>query len=290
MQQLIEYEGKTIDDAIKNACEALSVPREKLNIEIISEGTSGFLGLRAKKAKIKAGLLTVDTALTGRYDSISETEEESLTLPLKEKSSLKLSENGRGLEIHYEEGQDNDILTEITPASSNETIPQGSYVTSEMGNQAKEFLEGVLARMSIPSMVTMEETPDKIILRIQGDGGGLLIGKRGKNLDALQYIVNKAINLSSKMKKMVTIDTEAYQERRENSLVALAQKLAEKAKSIQKPITLNHMNAHNRRIIHLTLEGDPGVTTKSRGEGEFRKIVIIPVKEGHQPRYNDEIK
>jgi len=161
-----------------------------------------------------------------------------------------------------------------------ETITKESHVPDgELGNQAKEFLEGVLTRMSLPSLVTMEETPEKIILRIQGDGGGLLIGKKGKNLDALQYIVNKAINLSGKVRKMVTIDTEAYRERRENSLVSLAQKLAEKAKRIQKPITLNHMHAHNRRVIHLTLKDHGGVTTKSRGEGEFRKIVIIPVKE-----------
>jgi spoIIIJ-associated protein len=90
--------------------------------------------------------------------------------------------------------------------------------------------------------------------------------------------VNKAINLSGKVKKMATIDTETYRERRETSLISLAQKLAEKAKRIQRPITLNHMNAHNRRIIHLTLKNDAEVTTKSRGEGEFRKIVIIPVK------------
>jgi len=269
MQQFTEYEGKTIDDAIRNACESLSVPREKLNIEIISEGTTGFLGLRAKKARIKAGLLTVDTVLTGKYDIISEIREE--LLPVK--------------------GQDEEILPEVSPALQNEMIPnKENCATGEIGSQAKEFLEGILAHMSIPYIVTMEETQEKIILRIQGDGGGLLIGKRGKNLDALQYIVNKVINLSGKMKKVVTIDTEAYQERRESSLIALAQKLAEKAKRIQKPITLNHMNAHNRRIIHLTLKDDAGVTTKSRGEGEFRKIVIMPIKEDSQTRYNDEIK
>ena len=263
MQQLTEYEGKTIDDAIKNACESLSVPREKLNIEIISEGKSGFLGLGAKKAKIKAGIFTVDTALNSEYvDDILRTREE----PAPQKEG------------------DDEILAADSPSLPNEAVkeeasPEKNYPADAMGDQAQEFLEGVLTRMSIPSIVTMEETPEKIILRIQGDGGGLLIGKRGKNLDALQYIVNKAVNFSGKTRKTVTIDTEAYQERRESSLVSLAQKLAEKAKRIKKPITLDHMNAHNRRIIHLTLKDDAGVTTKSRGEGEFRKVVIIPAKE-----------
>jgi spoIIIJ-associated protein len=259
-----------------------------LNIEIISEGTSGFLGLRAKKAKIKAGLLIMDNVLTGSYNIGGAKEEE--TLP-REKQEEKEEDHG----IMETAPVSASVSAEETPpaAKPEPVLPEENIfgedhtVSGKMGDQAKEFLEGILARMSIPCLVTLEETPDKIFLKIQGDGGGLLIGKRGKNLDALQYIVNKAVNLTGHMKKMVTIDTETYRERREVALVSLAQKLAEKAKRIQKPITLNHMNAHNRRVIHLTLKDDSGVTTKSRGEGEFRKIVIIPVRKDGQSRHND---
>ena len=134
--------------------------------------------------------------------------------------------------------------------------------------------------MNLDCPVTIEETPDTIILNIKGDGSGLLIGKRGQNLDAIQYIVNKSISKYADNRKMIVVDTEAYRKRREDSLLALAAKLAEKVKKSKKALTVGHMNAHDRRIIHLALQNDESLTTKSRGEGEFRKIVIMPVKKG----------
>ena len=159
-----------------------------------------------------------------------------------------------------------------------------SVVTEEsaetMATKAKRILEGILSRMSLDCPVTIEETPDTIILNIKGDGSGLLIGKRGQNLDAIQYIVNKAISKYADNRKMIVVDTEGYRKRREESLIALAANLAEKVKKSKKALTVGHMNAHDRRIIHLALQNDESLTTKSRGEGEFRKIVIMPVKKG----------
>lgn len=106
----------------------------------------------------------------------------------------------------------------------------------------------------------------------------MLIGRRGQNLDAIQYIVNKAACRSANGRKTIIIDTEAYRKRREESLVAMAHKLGEKVRKTKKAITVSHMNAHDRRIIHMTLQNDDSLTTKSRGEGEYRKIVIIPSK------------
>ena len=134
--------------------------------------------------------------------------------------------------------------------------------------------------MNLDCPVTIEETPDMINLNIKGDGSGLLIGKRGQNLDAIQYIVNKAISKYADNRKIIVVDTEEYRKRREDSLLALAAKLAEKVKKSKKALTVGHMNAHDRRIIHLALQNDESLTTKSRGEGEFRKIVIMPVKKG----------
>lgn len=248
MMHLKEYEGKTIDEAIDNACKTMNVPREKLKIEILSEGSSGFFGLGSKKARIKAALLSFETAtLSHGFEAIPDTQDEK-PAPV-EAPSVKI------------------IETKAVPAE----IPAGI-----LAEQAREILEGILKRMSLEAPVSVEETDNRIILNINGDGGGLLIGKRGKNLDALQYIVSKAINRQSETRKMVIIDTETYRKRREESLVAMAKELGEKARRTQKPITVSHMNAHNRRIIHMALQNEEGLTTKSRGEGEFRKIVILP--------------
>jgi spoIIIJ-associated protein len=132
--------------------------------------------------------------------------------------------------------------------------------------------------MGIAAPVSVEETEESILLNIKGDGGGLIIGRRGQNLDAIQYVVNKAANRSRDGRKIIIIDTEAYRKRREESLVTLAEKLGEKVKKTKKAVTISHMNPHDRRIIHVALQNDASLTTKSRGEGEYRKIVIIPAK------------
>jgi spoIIIJ-associated protein len=241
----LEVEGKTIDEAIEKACSEFGVPREKLNIEIISDGASGFLGLGSKKAKIRASIMSID-----------------MTIDAPPEQSRKAVQKKPPVSLDFTQS----VVTE----ESAETT----------ATKAKRILEGILSRMSLDCPVTIEETPDTIILNIKGDGSGLLIGKRGQNLDAIQYIVNKAISKYADNRKMIVVDTEGYRKRREESLIALAANLAEKVKKSKKALTVGHMNAHDRRIIHLALQNDESLTTKSRGEGEFRKIVIMPVKKG----------
>ena len=107
-----------------------------------------------------------------------------------------------------------------------------------------------------------------------------MIGRRGQNLDAIQYIVNKAVHKSAHDRKIIIVDTESYRRRREESLAALAAKIGEKVKKTKKAVSLSYLNAHSRRIIHMALQNDDSLTTKSRGEGEYRKIIIVPAKKG----------
>ena len=168
--------------------------------------------------------------------------------------------------------------------------PQPAAAPAEEGEapaeKARQLLSGLLSRMQIESPVTVEETEQMIILNIQGDGSGLLIGKRGQNLDALQYILNKAIHHSANGHKMIVIDTEGYRKRREEALVALALRIGEKVKKTKKPVTVGHMNAHDRRIIHLAVQNDENLATRSRGEGEYRKILILPARHAPDPSGN----
>lgn len=245
--QSLEIEGKTIDEAIEKACIEFKVPREKLNIEIISNGSAGFLGiLGSKKAKVRASILTIDMTIDVPSDQ-----------PYVQ-------------------------IRNSSPDTPTPTQPEreGKLCNEEFAFKAKNILDGILQRMDIHCPIILKETPDAVILNIQGDGSGLLIGKRGQNLDAIQYIVNKATSRFSNNRKMVIIDTEAYRKRREDSLVSLAGKLADKVKKTKKSVTLSHLNAHDRRIIHLALQSDSSLTTKSRGEGDYRKIVIMPARKG----------
>jgi spoIIIJ-associated protein len=119
-----------------------------------------------------------------------------------------------------------------------------------------------------------EDTKERIRLEILGDKTGLLIGKRGQTLDALQFLLNKMINRNPESSKRIEVDMEQYRKRREQSLRNMATRLGEKVKKKKKPITVEAMSAHDRRIIHLTLKGDQSLETRSVGKGEMRKLVI----------------
>ena len=249
----LEIEAKTIDSAIEQACREFGVPREKLNIEILSEDSSGFLGiLGSRKAKIRASLMSLDVTLDAETESrrygAADVVHETVLMPPEE------------------------------PAVSAGTAAHGA--DNEIGLRAQQFLEGLLERMGVPCSVQREEGTDGIRLDIRGDGGGLLIGRRGQNLDAIQFLVNKAVNRNPGSRTVVTVDTESYRKRREESLVDLAKKIREKVKKNRKPLSLSHMNAHDRRIIHLALQDDPELVTRSRGESDFRKIVVLPARRG----------
>ena len=263
----LEIEDKSIDDAIEKACREFGVPREKLNIEIISESTGGFLGVLSKKAKIKASLLSFDMDFNLTDDPQPKSE---YRIKIEPRPEPRIETQVKPAPEAY--------ITIATPAVSVSTfIPD---TAPELLSQTKELLSGILSRMSFECQVSVNETPEKIVLTIEGEESGLLIGRRGQNLDALQYILNKAINKSDNSRKMISVDSETYRKRREESLLELAQRVKEKVKNTQKPVSLAHMNAHDRRIIHLALQEDESLITKSRGEGEYRKIVVLPARKG----------
>jgi spoIIIJ-associated protein len=144
--------------------------------------------------------------------------------------------------------------------------------------RAREILEQVLEKMQEPGTVTVTQEEDRINLLIETSDAGLLIGKQGQTLDALQYLVTKMLAKQTRKKVRIAIDVEAYRARHNEALALLAQKYGEKVKRSGRPITLNPMNPYDRRIVHMALQGDKDLKTISRGEGLYKKVVISPVK------------
>jgi spoIIIJ-associated protein len=149
---------------------------------------------------------------------------------------------------------------------------------------ARELLEQLLTRMQEPGTVTATQEDDRINLVIETGDAGLLIGKQGQTLDALQYLVTKMLAKQTRKKVRVAIDVEAYRARHNEALVLLAKKYGEKVKRSGKSVTLNPMNPYDRRIVHMALQGDKDLKTISRGEGLYKKVVISPArkKEGQE--------
>jgi len=140
---------------------------------------------------------------------------------------------------------------------------------------ARDALEQILALIPMEeTTVSAEKLNGTISLKIDGDKSGLLIGRKGRTLDALQYIVNKIVNKALEKKSQVIIDSENYRERREEFLVQMAEKLGDKVKKTKRSMATNLLNPYDRRIVHLALKEDIKLDTRSRGEGIYKKVII----------------
>jgi spoIIIJ-associated protein len=165
----------------------------------------------------------------------------------------------------------------VKPLSTEQVAVESSTIQI-----AVDLLQRLLELMDIDAQVTARapETPgdglgrSSAVLDVSGDDLGILIGRRGSTLAALQYMVNHMVSRSLKSKALVSVDVERYKRRREESLIGLAQRLAEKVKTSGRTVTLEPMPANERRIVHLALAGDLQVVTASLGEGETRKVAI----------------
>lgn len=136
------------------------------------------------------------------------------------------------------------------------------------------ILKTLLNEMGIECEIESKITDGNIYLSVRTPNAGLLIGRRGRTLNAIQHLLNCIVNRSSLVKRRVIVDAEQYRERREEILTNLAHKLAIKVKATHQEIVVEPMNPQDRRIIHLALQNDEEVTTFSRGEGSFRSVVI----------------
>lgn len=159
-------------------------------------------------------------------------------------------------------------------------------VSAEEGDAAQltqEALEKMLSLMHVPARVELRKEGEgeaaTVILDIRGDDLGILIGRRGETLTALQYLVNLVVSRRLKLRTGVTVDVEGYRQRRYQALEGLAVRIAEKVRESGRSITLEPMPPAERRIVHLALKDDPTVATQSVGEGESRKVAIFPRKE-----------
>ncbi len=167
--------------------------------------------------------------------------------------------------------------TTVTPIEKEVGLPPASS-SYHVGEMAKKTLQELLHLLGVEAEVELRDEPERVLLSIKSDGSGLLIGRKGETLDALEYLINKIVHKGAEDKKRIVLDTENYRSRREESLVNLAHRLADKAKKLGRPVTISPMNAHDRRIIHLALQDDKTLRTRSTGTGLYRKVVISPEK------------
>lgn len=302
MSHPIEFTGKTVEEATAKALAELQVARGEVNVDVLSEGSKGIFGIGAKEARILVtklyGELTeseVDEEIA-KADYIVPREELTEASERQAKMSAGL-EDATGVEVQNEEPViETSATVEEEPQAAEEAAgadvtenedaaaeavtnrrPQSAFSADEQAEtaqRAKDFLQSVTDAMGLDVMIEKRLTTERILLQLHGRGLGVLIGKHGKTLDSLQYLTNLAANQSGRGRYFVMLDVEDYRERRQATLESLAIRMANRVKRSQRPLVLEPMNAYERKIIHLTLQDDPDVYTKSEGELDNRHLVI----------------
>ena len=262
--EFIEVSAKTVDDAITKACIELGVSSDKLDIQVISEGSSGFLGFGSKPAVIRAGKKPEEEVVVEKKEVRPEKEvkEEPHVKPQQEKKEVK-KEVSKPAKKPAEESKP-EIRTEEEIAAMKKT--------------AQDFLSGVFGSMELPVEITMEYNQENGSLDIDfaGEDMGILIGKRGQTLDSLQYLTSLVVNKEQKEYVRVKLDTENYRKRRKETLENLARNIAYKVKKTRRPVSLEPMNPYERRIIHSALQNNKFVETYSEGNEPYRHVVVAP--------------
>lgn len=238
----LEITAKTVEEAIQQALERLGVGREEVEVSVVKEGKSGILGLGSDEATV---IVTTKTEEPGMDSADNEAPEE----PIMDSSD------------------------------------------NEMRDTARDTLEKLLELMNVECTVNLqdepimpqepvdsdeEETTPMIVFNITGEDLGILIGRRGQTLSCLQYITRLIIGHQTRSWLPITIDVEGYKRRRYDSLHSFARQMAEQVEANEKSFTLEPMSAFERRIVHLALADNPGVVTESIGQGESRRVVILP--------------
>ena len=250
----LEFEGKNIDKAVKNACDELNLAADEISYEVLSRGSTGIFGLAgAKKARIRVNLPQNTPATAIDADS--------------EKPHTPVLEEQVQTETRF---SDDDKLDG----------PQRHSFEEDPLDFSQAVLQRIVDAITSDATISAEKTNGRILLNVAGGNAGVLIGKKGQTLEAIQSLVDKIVNKHNRHhdRIRVQVDVEGYLETRKLNLEKLAMRLADKSKKISKPISLGQMNGYDRRIVHLALKDDPEVQTRSRGEGYMRKLVIFPQK------------
>ena len=286
MKGSIRVSAKTLDDAITEALIQLGVTSDKLEYEVIEKGSAGFLGIGMKQAVIEAWrkeekepepdireIIKEEMSLkpeedTEKKETIQPKKDKKEKTPAAEKKSKPAKEKPVKEKAEKEETAEN------TPAPVKEK-QELAKVEDQTIKAVEEFVQDTLKAMNMDVEITSSIDEDgALCVDMKGEHMGILIGKRGQTLDALQYLANRVANKHQDGYVRVKLDTENYRARREETLKHLAKNIAHKVKRNRRPVALEPMNPYERRIIHSALQSDPYVTTHSEGEEPYRKVVV----------------
>ena len=246
MIKTLEKSARTEDAAIAAALKELGLDRDDVSVEILERAKSGFFGFGASPAVIRV-----------TYECPDEPEivEEPKIERKPERVEKATAEHAEPEKSSVKEAEDDEYAA------------------------IRDFLGGLLERMGVRANMEFSRRENGgINVNLSGNGMGVIIGRRGETLDAIQHLTNYAVNKGSDKHMHISIDAESYRSKREESLTKLAEKMAEKAIKYKRSMALEPMNSYERHVIHTALQNYKGVTTNSTGVEPNRRVVVSYVK------------
>lgn len=268
MDNYIEFSGKNVDEAISSACKYFHINRDQLEVEIVSGGSSGIFGLvGVKKATIKAKRRTREKEEEQEADPPPVSQQEEPAPPGDDEPE----EHSRAEPI-FEDDPEGDIEDQES-------------VTLEP--PPAQFLQELIQRLTTPlapeAEIKIREDTQPITIIVQdGNNFGILLGRDGQTLSALQYIANRIIAKKYPGTARIQLDTENFLEKQTEKLEKNAHQLAQRAIKAGKTMSTRPLSSYHRRIVHLALQGENKIRTKSKGDGPMKRVLIMPKISGRK--------
>lgn len=261
-----DFYAQEITEAIKMACDKLDAAQEDLDIEVVETGSSGIFGLIRKKAHIRV-------ALKGE-------EQETVELPEPEEQVEEIV-----VEAETETPEEEPVKEIVKPAKkkSNPPAKPAEPVTEESAELVRHELSEILALMGFPSDVTAEVDGATVRCQVSDEHEEALTGQDGKIIDSLQYLLRKFVARKVEEKIRLSIDIGEFREKRKVELMERAKELAALVKEDGKTQAIPPLNPSERRIVHVALQDDKDIRSRSVGGGLFKKILIYKPGKGKQP-------
>ena len=269
----MEFSGRTVDEAIFHGLNEMGVTIDQVDIITVQSESKGIFGFGARNAIVR--LVERETPVVPDFSAINEERreqrEERWERRGDRKDDRREGRGGKRSDRRREQPRE-----EKEAAAPVEELPYSKELAEELDSAM--FLQELLNKMGVNGTVSAFENEEGIKLKIDSDTDGLLIGRRGETLDALQYIVSLYENKDRKENgyRRVSIDTEGYRARREDTLKRLARRNALKVAKSGRSFAMEPMNPYERRVIHSALQSFRGVTTHSEGEEPNRRVIITP--------------
>lgn len=284
---MIEFVGRTVEEAIETGLTTLNLNRDQVEIEILEEGRTGVFGVGSRPATVR--ITARDSAPAPQTQTVEVAEMETV---FADQSSGETLDSDLGAVVSTEIGEQGQKVEPDSTEEAAETVEEAEPPVSEpvvlteeeeVLSISQDFLQNMLNLMGLKTRVEASAVePDEnnreqtFLLNIEGEDLGILIGRRGETLDAIQYLVRLVVNRYLHNWPRIEVDVEHYKARRTISLQRLANTMADKAVRENRTVVLEAMPARERRLVHIALRNRDDVYTESVGEDENRKVSIIP--------------